>query len=517
MVVNFFLRRFHWFNLPVGLLLTFLQRSPALRVATAMEEWVLRAPLGALLRPAIVGVTTLGAIDSMAGATRFVISATNPIAGKVGQAITPVSFSYTGTPSAGKSFRIFGNLPPGLAFVPAATAGGIVNSGTPVITGTPTQAGTFSIQVQGYEGLNATLSTYTVRPTITFSITAAGAVIPIFSPEPSSGSGAAGSSVTLSGLASGSPTYAWQRDGATVAGATSSSLILGNLQPAQTGIYTSVASTTLGSTTSSPAIVGLTTTEKIVGVGQEFPNIFHAGTGFTYDQILLGGNAASVTADPGQILRMSFIDVNDDIVQVEVSGPGTVSVVLDAATGPAAPVNYNQAVSYMKGHAGIVLSGATADTNLSIFSVGRANAANQALFRSDVAYDGFASLSYVAILSTDGHFGGLRAANASFFATKGLTGLYAPGVIFDGPVFVGDISASDEATPVLKIGGGNDVRITGGDLLQINGRPVQVSGITLLKFAAGSSSHGALIGPLQNEAVLMDNGTNVTAQIVSGP
>jgi hypothetical protein len=517
MVANFFLRRFHWFNLPVGLLLTFLQRSPALRVASALEEWVMRAPLGAMLRPAIVGVTTLGAIDSMAGATRFVISATNPIAGKVGQAITPVTFTYTGTPAPGKSFRVIGSLPPGLTFIPAATSSGIINSGTPVISGTPTTAGSYSLQVIGYENLNASGDTNNVRQTISFSITAAAAVIPVFSPQPGSRSAAAGGSVTLTGLASGSPTYAWQRDGTAVAGATSSSLVLNSLQPAQTGIYTSVASTTLGSTTSNPAIVGLTTTEKLVGTGEEFPNIFHAGTGFTYDQILLGGSAAAVTADAGQILRMSFIDVNDDIVQVEVSGPGTVSVVLYAATGPAAPVNYNQAVNYMKGHAGIVLSGATADTNLSIFSVGRANAANQNLFRSDVAYDGFASLAYVAILSADGQFGGLRAANASFFATKGLTGVYAPGVRFNGPVFVGDISASDEATPVLQIGGGDDVRITGGDLFQINGRPVQVSGITLLKFAAGSSSHGALVGPLQNEAVLMDNGTNVTAQIVSGP
>lgn len=516
MVPSFILRRFHWFNLPVGLLLAVLQRSPALRLATVIEEGMLRAPLGAWLRPALVGVATLGAIDSVAGATQFIISKANPITGTVGQAISPVSFTYNGTPNPARSFRIFGSLPPGLAFIPAAS-NGIVNSGTPVISGTPTQGGSVSIQVQGYSNLNGTGDTYTVRPTISFTISAAAAVIPVFSVQPANRTTVAGGSVTLSASASGSPTYAWQRNGLDVAGGTGSSLTLSNLQPAQTGIYLARAATSTGTTLSNPSAVGLTTSAKLVGKGTEFPDIFHAGTGFTYDQILLADTAAAVTADTGQILRMSFVDVNDDIVQVEVSGPGTVTVVLDAATGPATPLNYNQAVTYMKGHAGIVLSGATVDTNLSIFSVGRANAANQALFRTDVAYDGFAGLAYVAIISADGQFGGLRAANANFFATRGLTGVYAPGVNFTGPVFVGDISASDEATPVFEIGGGSDVRITGGDLFQTNGRAVLVSGISVLQFKAGSSSHGQLVGPLSNQAVLMSNGTNVTSQIVSGP
>ena len=47
-----------------------------------------------------------------------------------------------------------------------------------------------------------------------------------------------------------------------------------------------------------------------------------------------------------------------------------------------------------------------------------------------------ADVAVVAISSTNGKFGGLRAANASFFATKGLTGIYAPGIDFAGPVFI---------------------------------------------------------------------------------
>jgi hypothetical protein len=169
----------------------------------------------------------------------------------------------------------------------------------------------------------------------------------------------------------------------------------------------------------------------------------------------------------------------------------------------------------MKGHAGIVITGADESSNLSVFSVGRANAANPGLFRSGVTYDGFADLAFIAISATNGKFGGVRAANASFFATKGFTGIYAPNVQFTGPVFLNDIRAADEATPVLIIGTGNDVRITGGDLFQDNGRSVLVSGITRLQFSAGSNSHGTVFPAQANRARLEQNEADVTAQLVA--
>ncbi len=89
---------------------------------------------------------------------------------------------------------------------------------------------------------------------------------------------------------------------------------------------------------------------------------------------------------------------------------------------------------------------------------------------------------------------------------------------FTGPVFAGDIYAFDDATPVLVLGSGTDVRITGGSLLQSNGRAVQVNGISQLKFTAGSDSHGNLYPPAQsNRARLEQNGVDVTSQIVVNP
>jgi hypothetical protein len=388
----------------------------------------------------------------------------------------------------------------------AATAAA---AGATTFSFTPGTAGAVGLQARG-----VLFDSYPMEWGPVTTVTAANTVA--VTTQPSNQASAAGGSTSFTVAAAGTATYQWQYNGATLTGATSGTLALTNVQPASTGIYTAQITSGGATVASRGAILGVSSTVKLVGPGKEFADIFHAGTGFTYDQILLEGAAASVTADPGQILRMSFIDLNDDIVQVEFSGAGTLSLVLDGVSGPAAPQKYNQATSYMKGHAGIVLSGANESTNLSVFSVGRAiPGSNPALYSDSISYDGFADIAFIAITSTDGKFGGLRTANVSYFATKGYTGLYAPNVEFVGPVFVGDIRAESEATPVLMIGSGNDTRINGGDLLQTNGRAVQVSGLTQLKFVAGSNSHGTIFAAQTNRARLEQNGTDVTATVMA--
>jgi hypothetical protein len=346
--------------------------------------------------------------------------------------------------------------------------------------------------------------------------------------QPASQTIAAGQSATLNATvaATGTPTLQWTKNGASVASATSAALTLNNVQPGDAGLYALNVGLTGSTASSQAAILGLSSTAKVIGQGSEFAaNILHVASGNTYDQLLLSGSAATFTTDfvahgsaQNQISRMSYIDLNDDIVQVEFAGPGALTLVLDNPSGPATPAKYVQpTIQYMKGHAGIVITGATEDTHLSAYSVGTFVNGNPALYRSDVTYDGFADIAFVAISSANGKFGGLRTANASYFATKGYTGVYAPGVEFTGPVFVGDINASDAATPVLMIGSSPDTRITGGDLLQSNGRPVQVSGLTQLKFAAGASSHNVPQAAKQNAARLEQNGLDVTGQVVVNP
>jgi hypothetical protein len=284
-------------------------------------------------------------------------------------------------------------------------------------------------------------------------------------------------------------------------------------------VATPTLTPTGGPTVAVPTGTVLAAGVKVAGLAREVgANIRHTN-GNVYDQILLEGRTAAFTADPGQIARLSFLDLTGDIVQVEFSGAGTVTIELDSAGAAGPAENYNQpGIAYVRGHATIIVAGANETTNLSIFAVGRMTAVNQALFRAGVNYDGFADVACIAIRSANGKFGGLRAANAHCFGTRGAVGLVAPGVQFTGPCYLGNVSAHDSATAALQVGACDDFRVAGGDMAQPNARAVQVLGVTRLQFVAGTDAHGRLLPAVANQARYVDeNGVDVTARIVAGP
>ncbi|MFO1449691.1 MAG: ExeM/NucH family extracellular endonuclease [Opitutaceae bacterium] len=348
---------------------------------------------------------------------------------------------------------------------------------------------------------------------------AGGVTAPTLSRSPERLAVAIGSPATFTAEATGTGpfSYEWTFNGRPVPGSTGATLTLPAVSIDQAGLYAVRVAGPGGTTASRPAILGIQSSVKVAGGGVEVAADLRHPNGNTYDQILLTGTSAVITADPGQVTRLSFIDLSDDIVQVEFAGAGSLAVVLDAVSGPSLPLNYNQNVTYLKGHARVVLTGADEGTNVSVFSVGRANAVNQALFRADVVYDGLADLAFLAVAGTNGRFGGVRTSNASYFTAAGPTGLYAPGVEFTGPAFVGDIAAFDDATGMLVLGVGPDVRVAGGNLEQPNGRAVQVKGVAQLKFVAGTTSHGTLLPAQANQARLETDGVDVTSQIVVNP
>lgn len=324
-------------------------------------------------------------------------------------------------------------------------------------------------------------------------------------------------SVTAAGA--GSLTYQWLRNGVALTGATASTLTLANVQPADAGVYSVAVTNANGTTVSAGAILGLASSTKIAGNGtQVLFDVVHPN-GNVYDQVLLTGAALTVTADPGQVTRVSYVDLSDDIVQVEFSGAGTLTITLENATGPAAPVNYNQSVQYMKGHATLTLSGADATTNVSAFTVGTATAVNQALFKPEANYDGVADLASLNIASTDGRFGGIRMANTEFFATRGLAGVNAPGVAVSAVSNVHNVDARDDATPVLLTGtiGSGRIGITGGDMKQGNSRAIQVGDAQAIHMLAGETSHRVAQPARANQGVYHRNGVDVTATLVTGP
>ena len=348
---------------------------------------------------------------------------------------------------------------------------------------------------------------------------------------------APGAPVSLAVTATGG--VQWLRDGLALSGATQSVLAFPAVAPADAGIYTATFD---NGTRTLYAILGVLSASKVLGAAIEIPpaDVVHPN-GNVYDQTLLTGSATTISADPGQATRLSFIDLNNDIVQVEFAGAGTLTLLLDDASGPGPAANYNQPqVRYIKGHARIVIADADETSHVTIFTVGRATAFDESgayditrpvsatndpmanrspLFtgHDDTAYDGFADLAYLAIQARNGRFGGLRAGNAAFFATHGITGVFAPDVIFTGPVYVHDITASDAAVPTLLLGACDDVRVAGGNLAQDNAAPVRVSGIHQLRFTDGMSSAGRILLAQANRATLEQDGTDITAQIVLNP
>src|SRR4051812_22877982 len=267
-------------RLSAVVLISLLQRTPALRLVEGTVAFFAGSPLGAVLKSAIATLGALGAVNSLAGATTLVASTPSPVAITAGQPAAPIAFTVTDTINIA-SWRIGGTLPPGMKLMasqgdaeltgpgtidattpgtgavdpydPYASGGDGNLTTTPVLVGTPTQAGTYTFSLQAYElpslsGLASASFNYTI--TVAASTQAGSA--PAFTTQPAPQTVNAGSSVTLSAAASGSPApaYQWRKDGTALPGATSATLTLSNVQVADAGSYTVVATNASGAVTS---------------------------------------------------------------------------------------------------------------------------------------------------------------------------------------------------------------------------------------------------------------------------
>ncbi len=309
-----------------------------------------------------------------------------------------------------------------------------------------------------------------------------------------------GTAVVLSVAASGDDlTYQWYTGNsgdtaAPVAGATGSALTTSALT-ASTSYWVQITnaggtadSDTAVITVAAPSVpLVLDGAGDIAGENIQHPN------GNVFDQILFTGESIQLQARPGQITRVSFMDETEDIVQVEFSGEGTFTVTLDPTTflPPAPPPRYNQAVEYVTGKPNVVIDGADSSTFFSIFTVGRINAVNQALFPEGQVYDAQADVTLVEVINSTG-MGGMQLSNTLLSGSTGKVGVDARGVPIAVRLTVGDIDADGDAVPHLLFGEGSftipagnpGLRITGGDLAQTNGASIVVaeSGSTITGF-----------------------------------
>ncbi len=314
---------------------------------------------------------------------------------------------------------------------------------------------------------------------------------PFITTQPASQEVQSGISASLSVAASGDDlSYQWftgnSGDTASpVSGATSNTLTTGALT-ASTNYWAQITNAG-GSADSDTAVITVAAPSVplvLDGSGDIAGEDIQHANGNVFDQILLTGESVQLQAKPAQITRVSFMDENEDIVQVEFSGNGTFTVTLDPNTflPPAVPPRYNQAVEYVTGKPSVVIDGADANTFFSIFTVGRINAFNQALFPEGQVYDAQADVALVEVVNSTG-LGGVQLSNAVFSGSTGKVGFDARGVPIAVRLTVGDIDADGDAVPHLLFGSGSftvpagnpGLRITGGDLLQTNGAAVVVA------------------------------------------
>lgn len=516
----------------------------------------------------IAALLTVGLSASGFAANSLSVTPSSTVYGATASSVTvTVNFTYSAplsaldftvtTPSASGAWKVptlsGANVP---QTAPSSDDLGVGGLGF-VYTAIPANAASFAFVLTYPAGMAGTKAvTYVAHftdeassavSTVTgsFNLVPTGTALAI-SAQPVSQSTAVGqtASFTVTPAGTGPFSYEWKKggttlaNGGTVSGTTSATLTIANVQPSDAALYSVVVANASGGVASEAAMLAITSTAKVAGsaaVVAGGDNIRHPNGNF-YDQVLLTGASATVTADNSQVTRISFIDLSDDIVQVEYSGPGTLTLVLDNATGPAAPVKYNQpGVTYMKGHASLIITGANENSHVSVFSVGRMTAFDptgvyditkvpgtgndpalngNSIFKSTETYDGIADLGLISIATTNGKFGGIRTSNGGYLRAAGLTGIYAPGVAVQGPVYVGDITADADATGTLIFASTTDVRVTGGDLLQLNNRAVQIDGIDQILFSAGTKSGGQTLPVQTNRARIERNGVDVTSQVV---
>ncbi len=358
-----------------------------------------------------------------------------------------------------------------------------------------------------------------------FAVTAPGVVE--VTQNPASLSAASGGTVSTAFATTAAATSVqWYCNGRPVVGATATILNLETVGPAMAGLYDAALSAGTAGALTRPAVVGIRpapgrSTAGMVTTRAAWRDIRDVRSGNTYDQYLLTGPAGTFSADAGQIARLSFLDPNGSIVQVEMSGAGATTVVLDDASGPMAPALYNQAgIQYMQGKATIVLADADETTHLSVYSVGTAT--NPGVTRGDVAYVGWADVGSVGIVSANGGLGGIHQGNVFFNNSRGFAGLYAPTVdsVAGPPVVIHDIAASADAIPYLLFGDLAQVRvkIAGGCLEQPCGDPITVAGLQQVLLGAGQDSCGRAAAPQSAKGCLTDlAGNDVTNGLVGGP
>jgi len=220
----------------------------------------------ALIRSASA-FAALGAIDTLAGATtpNVVASTPAPLSAKAGTPLTQVAFGLTSSLAAA-SWQVVGALPPGVIAQgatngqlsgPQLTGAGSVNAANLVLLGTPTVAGSYTVDIVAYESPNdQDLSTADFSYAISV---AAGAAAPpvtiVTAPSPQTVAPNTTIVFNVAATSTAALSYQWSVNGASISGATSPRLVVTSPSAAGTSTYSVLVSNAAGgSATASAAL-----------------------------------------------------------------------------------------------------------------------------------------------------------------------------------------------------------------------------------------------------------------------
>lgn len=359
-------RRFVWLNVPAAMLITFLQRSPVVRVANAVEEMITSSPVSTVLKSAAT-LATLGAIHATAGATTLVPSAgdANGITVTAGSSVT-VAYTVSGTIGAPGSWNIAGSPGPGLSFQNTS-------SSNLVLSGTPTTPGTYNVTITAISGATPDTSSFPYSIVVQAG-GGGGNVAPAFTAQPNGQTVSVGANVTFTVAVTGTPTptIQWKKNGTDVAGATSLSLTLNNVQTTDAGSYTAVATNSSGSTTSSAAALVVSTATSAPGfTTQPLSQNVNAGATVTFTVLANGTpipsiqwqkNGANISGATSTTLTLNNVQTSDTgtYTAIATNSAGTATsngamLVVNAATG-AVTINTQPVGHMMATGSSVVLS-----------------------------------------------------------------------------------------------------------------------------------------------------------------
>lgn len=220
-------------QMSIFMLMMLLQRTPVIKYMMQLEK-AATAPIAKMIRAFTVTAASLGGLHSLSGATEYVINPASPADAKVGEAFALV-FDVSGAPSGVSSWKITGDIPPGLT-IEGLIGDNINTEDSVAITGTPTTVGSYNITIKPFNGTNQTRQTW-ISTTITINVAEAPNP-PEIVWHPRSMTVPTGGRAQFFFEASGEmDTIQWLKDGVPIGGESGSTLILAEATLSDAGEY----------------------------------------------------------------------------------------------------------------------------------------------------------------------------------------------------------------------------------------------------------------------------------------